>query len=132
MSNYTNSLYNDYEREITKRKEVEKRNKLLKLRNDILESENQRLEKINFQKEKQILEATNENIALKNKIIELTKKLNMTKYERDQYLAKLNIDGTNSGIPTSQTPINKKKVIPNSRKKLIIKLVVKLITKNIN
>ena len=39
----------------------------------------------------------------------------MTKYERDQYLAKLNIDGTNSGIPTSQTPINKKKVIPNSR-----------------
>lgn len=117
MSNYTNSLYNDYEREITKRKEVEKRNKLLKLRNDILESENQRLEKINFQKEKQILETTNENIALKNKIIELTKKLNMTEYERDQYLAKLNIDGTNSGIPTSQTPINKKKVIPNSRKK---------------
>ena len=43
--------------------------------------------------------------------------LNLTKYERDQYLAKLNIDGTNSGIPTSQTPINKKKVIPNSRKK---------------
>ena len=29
----------------------------------------------------------------------------------------LNIDGTNSGIPTSQTPINKKKVIPNTREK---------------
>lgn len=29
----------------------------------------------------------------------------------------LSTDGTNSGIPTSQTPINKKKVIPNSRKK---------------
>ena len=54
--------------------------------------------------------------ALKNQIIELTKKLNMTEYERDQYLAKLNIDGTNAGIPTSQTPINKNKLIPNSRK----------------
>ena len=31
--------------------------------------------------------------------------------------AKANNDGTNSGIPTSQTPYNKKKVIPNSRKK---------------
>lgn len=31
--------------------------------------------------------------------------------------ALLNIDGTNAGIPTSQTPINKKKVIPNSRVK---------------
>jgi len=31
--------------------------------------------------------------------------------------ALLGIDGTNSGIPTSQTPINKKKVIPNTREK---------------
>lgn len=30
--------------------------------------------------------------------------------------AKLNTDSTNSSIPTSKTPINKKKVIPNSRK----------------
>ena len=27
------------------------------------------------------------------------------------------MDGTNHGIPTSQTPINKKKVIPNTREK---------------
>lgn len=31
--------------------------------------------------------------------------------------AKANNDGTNSGTPTSQTPYNKKKVIPNSREK---------------
>lgn len=41
--------------------------------------------------------------------------------ERNKEIARLrallNTDGTNSGIPTSQTPINKKKVIPNSRKK---------------
>lgn len=37
--------------------------------------------------------------------------------EVEHLRALLNADGTNSGIPTSQTPINKKKVIPNSRKK---------------
>lgn len=41
--------------------------------------------------------------------------------EKDAEIARLkallNNDGTNSGIPTSQTPINKKKVIPNSRTK---------------
>ena len=31
--------------------------------------------------------------------------------------ALLNADGTNAGIPTSKTPINKKKVIPNTRVK---------------
>lgn len=30
----------------------------------------------------------------------------------------LSTDGTNSGLPTSQTPTNKKKVIPNTRQKL--------------
>ena len=125
MSYYTNSLYNDYAKEIIKRKEVERQYKLIKLRNDILESENQRLEKkiimmeqgVIVEKER-IINEKNQIIEAQNKkIIELVHQLNLTKYERDQYFAKLNIDGTNSGIPTSQTPINKKKVVPNSRKK---------------
>ena len=33
------------------------------------------------------------------------------------YEALLDIDGTNSGIPTSRTPVGKKKVIPNTREK---------------
>lgn len=127
MSNYTNSLYRDYEKLEIKNTKITKENKLLKLRLDILESENQRLER-NCNKQEKIIE----NIEIKNqyiideknkiieaqnkKIIELVNQLNLTKYERDMYLAKLNIDGTNAGIPTSQTPINKKKVIPNSRK----------------
>ena len=115
-SNYSKKLYNDYEKLEEKYINLEKKYKLEKLRADVAESEQQRLEKLNFQKDKKFDELTNENTALKNKIIELTKKLNMTEYERDQYLAKLNIDGTNAGIPTSQTPINKKKIIPNSRK----------------
>ena len=115
-SNYSKKLYKDYEKLEEKYINLEKKYKLEKLRADVAESEQQRLEKLNFQKDKKFDELTNENTALKNKIIELTKKLNMTEYERDQYLAKLNIDGTNAGIPTSQTPINKKKIIPNSRK----------------
>ena len=115
-SNYSKSLFNDYEKLEIKYIELNRKYKFEKLRADVAESEQQRFEKLTLQKEKQVQEANNEINALKNKIIELTKKLNMTEYERDQYLAKLNIDGTNAGIPTSQTPINKKKLIPNSRK----------------
>lgn len=41
--------------------------------------------------------------------------------EKDKEIARLkallNLDGTNAGIPTSQTPISKKKIIPNTRVK---------------
>lgn len=43
------------------------------------------------------------------------KKIEEQNKEIARLKALLNIDGTNSGIPTSQTPINKKKVIPNTR-----------------
>lgn len=123
MSNYVNSLYRDYEKLEIKNNKITKENKLLKLRLDILESENQRKDKIIAKndceiskKEDEINEKDRVINAQTKKIIELVNQLNLTKYERDMYLAKLNIDGTNTGIPTSQTPINKKKVIPNSRK----------------
>lgn len=126
-SNYSNNLYKDYEKILKKNQELERKYKLEKLHCDIIESQNQRLEKI-CQKHEKILEdikTKNQSIidekdkiieAQNKKIIELVNQLNLTKYERDMYLSKLNIDGTNSGIPTSQTPINKKKIIPNSRK----------------
>lgn len=45
--------------------------------------------------------------------------------EKDREIARLkgllNLDGTNAGISTSKTPINKKKVIPNNRVKTNIK-----------
>ena len=47
--------------------------------------------------------------ALKSKLIELTKELDLTKNERDKYLANLNLDGTTSSILTSKTPFNKKR-----------------------
>lgn len=126
-SNYVNSLYKDYEKLEIKNQKIANENKLLKLKLDITESQNQRLEKICQKQEKVLEDIKYKNQSIINekdkiieeqnkKIIELVNQLNLTKYERDMYLAKLNIDGTNSGIPTSQTPINKKKVIPNSRK----------------
>lgn len=48
-------------------------------------------------------DASSKRIALEDEIIRLN--------------AILNNDGTNSGTPTSQTPLNKNKVIPNSRQK---------------
>jgi len=115
-NNYKNSLFRDYEKEINKNKDLERKNKMLKLRLEVAESEQQRLEKVVNNNEKIINEQNKEIEAYKQKIIELSKKLDMTVYERDNYLAKLGIDGTNSGLPTSQTPINKKKLTPNSRK----------------
>ena len=126
-SDYTNSLYKDYEKVLKKNQELERKYKLEKLHCDIIESQNQRLEKICQKHEKIVEDIKIKNQSIINekdkiievqnkKIIELVNQLNLTKYERDMYLSKLNLDGTNSGIPTSQTPINKNKVIPNSRK----------------
>jgi hypothetical protein len=118
-SNYTNSLYKDYEKLEIKNQKISKENKLLKLRLDVLESDNQRKDRIIINHEKIVddIRVKNQTIinekdkiieAQNKKIIELVNQLNLRKYERDMYLSKLNIDGTNSGIPTSQTPINKK------------------------
>lgn len=48
---------------------------------------------------------------------EKDKQLNEKDKEIERLKALLNMDGTNAGIPTSRTPLNKKKVIPNTRVK---------------
>ena len=116
-SNYSNSLFHDYEKLQEKLTKSEMERKFQKLRADIAESEQQRLEKQLLTKDNIITEKDAIIEAQNKKILELVKKLDMTAEERDKYLSKLNTDGTNSGIPTSLTPINKKKVIPSSRKK---------------
>lgn len=66
-----------------------------------------------------------ENRTLRNKLDEITSKYDPEAEEKIKALsaeiarlnAILNNDGTNSGTPTSKTPIGKKKHIPNSRKK---------------
>ena len=115
-SNYSKSLYKDYELLQKKYEEMEKKYKFEKLRADIAESKQQRFEKLYLKSEALIKDREKENQALKDKILELSKKLDITKYEKDNYLSKFINDGTNSGLPTSKTPINKKKIVPNSRK----------------
>ena len=119
-SNYSNFLYKDYEKEVNKNKKLYEENKILLLRAQVAENEQQRLEnekaKIIDENNKILAEKEKEIEAYKQKIIELSKQLDITTYERDNYLAKLGIDGNDSGLPTSQTPINKKKLTPNSRK----------------
>lgn len=64
----------------------------------------------NEKKDKIILEKDAKIKALSEELLNL-------KRENDKLNAKLNIDSTTAGIPTSMTPINKKKIIPNTRVK---------------
>ena len=96
-------LYKDYEELIIKNDKLSEENrklkytqKLLELQNETLRKNEEKLQELNDQRD--------------NRIKEL-------EYEIARLKALLNIDGTNHGIPTSQTPINKKKIIPNTREK---------------
>lgn len=101
------SFYRDYENLLIKNDELSKENRNLKYTQLLLEKQNNNLRKIEEQ--------------LKNKVKELEEEHQNLLKEKDFEIARLkallNMDGTNHGIPTSQTPINKKKVIPNTREK---------------
>ena len=98
-------------------KEVKKLRKQKAIADDLEQRLEKRLEMQELESEKIINEKDAEIYALKKKIIEQAKELDLTKNERDKYLASLNLDGMTGGIPTSITPINKKKIIPNTREK---------------
>ena len=98
-----NSLYNDYEKLLIKNDKLSKENRDLKYFKNLLEKQNNAL----IEREKKAKEELLQN---KNLIKEKD-------FEIARLKALLNMDGTNHNIPTSQTPIHKKKVIPNSRQK---------------
>ena len=98
-----NSFYKDYENLLIKNDELSEKNRklvyaerLLKSQIKTLENQNQKLIELKLEQENQLKEQ---------------------EYEIARLKALLNMDGTNHGIPTSQTPINKKKVIPTTREK---------------
>lgn len=68
-----------------------------------------------MQKQIRTLEKNEEKV--KKALTEKDEVLKEKDYEIARLRALLNMDGTNHGIPTSQTPIHKKKVIPNTREK---------------
>lgn len=99
------------------KKEMRKLKKQLAIKIDLEQRLEKKLESQELEKEKIISEKDAEIYALKKKLIEQNKELELIKGERDKYLANLNLDGTTSGMPTSKTPINKNKIIPNTREK---------------
>ena len=104
---YLKNLYeqhnNDYENILIKNDKLSKENRTLKYLKNLLENQNEVLRKNAQQSKEEILEK--ENI-IKEKDFEIAR-----------LKALLNMDGTNHNIPTSQTPIHKNKVIPNTREK---------------
>lgn len=108
-SNYANRLYKDYVKNIMDYEKLKKENKTLFLRALIAEDEQKRLQSI---VDKKVLE----ELELRHKIKEQEEIISNLKKENERLKVIQNNDGYNSGIPTSQTPINKKKVIPNFAK----------------
>ena len=98
-----NNFYKDYEELLIKNDKLSEENRKLKYSEALLQNQIQTLsrneEKINKEKD------------------ELENKIKEKDYEIARLKALLNMDGTNHGIPTSQTPINKEKIIPNTREK---------------
>ena len=97
------SFYRDYENLLIKNDALSKENRNLKYLNEL---QKKRLEKFAEKEAKSQEELNKKEELIKQK-----------DYEIARLKALLNMDGTNHGIPTSQTPINKKKVIPNTREK---------------
>ena len=107
MMHGLNSLYKDYEELLIKNDELSKENRKFKYLQTLLEKQNETLRKRTEEVNQKLLELQEEHKKL----------MEEKEYEIARLKALLNIDGTNHGIPTSQTPINKKKVIPNTREK---------------
>ena len=98
----TRGLYKDYEKLQDKYTKIKLENKHLLLRTQIAEDAEKRLKKL---EQKQ-----------NAKIDEMTDEIKRLKKEIERLKAIVNLDGTTSGIPTSMTPIGKKKVVPNFAK----------------
>lgn len=102
-TNYEKAFYRDYEQLFQKNERLASKLRTLKYNYDLISNKNETLEK-------QKQELTEQNCTKDILIAEQQKEIERLK-------AILNLDGTNSGLPTSRTPLNKNKVIPNSREK---------------
>ena len=102
-ANYEKAFYKDYDRLFQQNEKLAAKLRSLQYSHNLMIEQNETLEK---QKQKLAEEVSAKDIV----ILDLAR-------EVDRLKALLNIDGTNSGLPTSSTPIHRKKVIPNSREK---------------
>ena len=90
--------------------ELEKEYQQLRKKNQEKDEENRCLQR-KFEMEQR------ERERLERQNAEMEEEIKVLKLEIARLHGILNLDGTNSGTPTSQTPMHKKKVIPNTRTK---------------
>ena len=107
MITVKNSFYKDYENLLIKNDQLSQEIRKLKYNESLLLKQIQTLEIQEQQSQQEVSRLQKENEEL----------LKEKEYEIARLKALLNMDGTNHGIPTSMTPIHKKKVIPNTREK---------------
>lgn len=123
MSTNYQKLLDKYDKKSEENKQLKYEYQLLQLRYNTKEKQLniaiENFEKNAKEKYQPLLDEKDKKIEVQNKEIVRLKAL-------------LNIDGTSAGIPTSQTPINKKKVIPNTRTKSDKKMEDKVVIKSIN
>ena len=109
-ANYERIFYRDYEK-------LQSENERLIEKNRALSKEEKRLQKI-YEIERAEVERAKARIKeLEEEKREVAAQNEALKKEIARLNGILNLDGTNSGTPTSKTALNKKKVIPNSRRK---------------
>ena len=114
-TNYERKFEKDYNEMTNKYNEVLEENKQMKYEYMLLKSKydnkcNQLEKTINNFEE-------NAKAKYQPLLDEKDKEISDLKSEIERLKGLLNTDGTNSGLPTSMTPLNKKKVIPNTRVK---------------
>lgn len=102
-ADYTSKFMKDYEELLINNEKIESELRNTKYLLKLSETREQTLMK--------------QNEELSQNINEIKEDLNKKDFEIARLKALLNMDGTNNGLPTSQTPINKQKVIPNTREK---------------
>lgn len=109
VANYENKFYKDYEKLQSKNDKLQIENKHLILQARIAEDNEARMKKVVEKKQSKIND-------LKLEVKDLKEENKKLQREIERLKSHENIDGRNSGIPTSMTPIGKKKIIPNFTK----------------
>lgn len=102
-ADYTKSLYKEYELVLSQKEKLEAEHRTLRIEYQLMQKEVMRL----ADKEALLVAKTSLLEEEKNELVR----------ENLRLMTLLNTDGTNSGLPTSRTPLSKKKVIPNTREK---------------
>lgn len=116
--------YNSWMKALEANKELKRRNTALweekeKYRGELkgLKKRKEQLEKLDGCRIQVIRDLEEERDKLKEEKADQGKQIEALKEEICKLKEQIDHDGTTNGIPTSQTPVGKKKVIPNTRKK---------------